>query len=498
MKKIISVMITLVITAALCVTAFGANEDVKSITSVDISAQLNADGTVSVEESWVVEFNTLPTGFSRSIDIYDGGVTNSVSLMQKYDEIRDISVTVNNTVVDDYVTSGLSSSGTSYDIEIGDLGLASQTVTYNISYVIEGAVKEIGDEGNFSFVFIGDSFVSTCNNVTITVITPESVGMDNISVDEEDSHFEEKTDNSATFSASRVGKTFAVSVSVPSSVFDDDSLASYSAFTEKFNSFKSGFLAALPWIIAVIAAVLVVIFVLFWDKIRRYKYEKETKQELRDEGEGEVHLLPEGISACVGYKMIAPYSKAKPKNTSKKVPYLFGMAVLECVEKGRILNCDEGLMIMEPKEDDPAYIQSVLKFLRTFSAQELGNYIVDSRFAEKVQRECETNYDNIGNYLTAFYHLIPTINNKFFKNNENIEKYEKVYAVKIAASEGKRKKNYNEYLSAVIEGARTDDPDIFAMMLVSSSGKFFEESGRDKMSAISDALGMMYKVYAKK
>ncbi len=498
MKKILSVLFALLAAVMLCVPAFAANEDVKSISSVDIQAQLNKDGTVNVTEDWVVEYTTLPTGFSRSIDVYDGEKTNSLTLLEKYDEITDISVSANGTSLDSYVTAGLSSSGTSYDIVIGELPITSDTVTYTISYVITGAIKEVKSEGNFSFVFIGDSFVSTCNNATITVTMPETVGASSISVDEDDKYFSEKTDSTVVYSAGRVGTTLGVSVSIPSSIFDDDILASYSSSSQNFNTFKTGLLSALPWIIVVIAIALIILFVLFWDKIRRNKYEKEAKNDVRDEGEGEEHYLPEGVTACEGFKMITPYSRVKPKNTSRKVVYLFGMSILECVEKGYILNCDEGLMVMEAKEEYPAYIQSTLKFLRAFSAMELGNYIIDSRFAGKLQKECEINHDNIANYLTAFYHLIPDIDGKFFKDSGNVDKYEKVYKTKIVACTGKRKKNYNEYLSAVIDGERTDDPDIFAMMYVSSSGKFFNESGRDSMSAISDALGIIYKVYVKK
>ncbi|MBO5934479.1 MAG: DUF2207 domain-containing protein [Clostridia bacterium] len=497
MKKVLLsfILVMLLVFSVFTVTVSAVPSD--SVDKAEFSAYLNVDGTVNIVEKWTVSYINAGNYFYRNIDIYSSD--NNITLLQKYDEIKDVSVKIDGETVAEAAdrintySFAQATDGKSYEIKI-NCPSAQMTREYEISYTVTGALKKKSGDAVFSYVFIGDAFMSTCNNVAATVYFPDDA--EDISASEENSGVVEG--NSATFSTKLVNGNFAVEASADDKVFDNGVLVSYSAAKENIVKIKNGIFSVLPWIAGVLFAVAVIILLLFTDRIRRLPLESSAKKLLKNEENHAGKSLPEGISACEAYKMLNPASKISPKKTSKKVPVLFAMAILECMEKGYIIADGEKFVVGTPRQDAPAYLMSVLNFLKTFCEKKGNRYVIDKDFAEKVNAECIARYDVIANYLASFYSLIPEVNGKFFRKNENKEKYENAYIVKLNASAKKHKPAFAQCISDVIAGKNTGDAEIFAMLFSHmSADKFFEASDRDGESALCEAINAMYKVFVK-
>ena len=211
-----------------------------------------------------------------------------------------------------------------------------------------------------------------------------------------------------------------------------------------------------------------------------------------------VFVLPDGVTACEAYKMLSPASRIAPKKSAKKVPVLFAMAVLECMEAGYIIPDGDNLIVGTPSQSVPAYIMSVLNFLKTFAESENDRYVINENFARKIEAECMSRYDVMANYLATFYSLIKGADVSFFRKNTNKELYESVYALKQAAVKVKHKPSFAQCAERVLSGAKTGEAETFSMLCSSStSEKMFSGGGRAGEFALCKALSSMYGVYIK-
>lgn len=497
MKKVILsfILVLMLVASVFTVTVCAIPSD--TVEKAEFNAYLNADGTVNVTEKWTVSYINAGNYFYRNIDIY--GKENSMTLLQKYDEIKDVTVKIDGRNVPESADGintysfAETADGKSYEIKI-NCPSAQMTREYEISYILNGALKKKSGNAVFAFVFIGDTFMSTSNNVSATIHFPD--GTEKIAVPEGIGGSVDK--NIATFSTKFVNGIFAVEVSADDNAFDKGALVAYSAAKENMVKLRNGMLSVLPWIIGVIFAVAVIVLLLFSDRIRRLPLERSAAKLLKNEENVTTESLPEGISACQAYKMFMPTSKISPKKTSKKVPVLFAVAVLECMEKGYIIQDDDNLIVGTPKQDAPAYLMSVLNFLKTFCEKKNNRYIINKDFAEKVNAECFARYDVVANYLATFYSLIPETNSRFFRNNQNKEKYENAYIVKVKATEIKHKPAFAQCMSDVLSGRKTSEPAVFAMLFSHmSADKLFASNGRSGEAALCEAVNAMYKVFVK-
>ncbi|MBQ8209141.1 MAG: DUF2207 domain-containing protein [Clostridia bacterium] len=489
MKKAFSLIVAcvLILTSFVCISVSAASTE--SIVSVHFDLYPNADGTLDVTEIWNVEYAGTGEGFTRWIDTSASGLTD----LQTYDSITDVSVKINgnaiteSTAETDYFNYGSSADGKSFNILITSPSAAEEK-EYTVSYTVNGALKKQGKDVRVAYMLIGNTMQYTCNNVTAAIHIPEGVvGADVVINDEAQALV---NDSSVEYNAGRVYSTFAVDVSLPSDVFDTSALASYSAFGNALKSFGQALLKVIYVVIAVAAAAAVIVFTLFYEKIRRFAVEKKAKKNTADAPVS----LPEGTSACKAYKMLVPYSRINPKSTTKKIPALFAMAILECIEKGYIVQKGDDLIVGIPEGEEDAYILSVLNFLTTFCDKKFNRYVITSEFGEKVSTECMANYDAISNYLASFYELIPDMDSKFLKDENNRKLYTDSFLFKNAVKKDGCKCTFAQGTDAVLNGAKTSDKQIFALLLTS---KIFDASGKNCSSALAQAVGAMYNVFVK-
>lgn len=495
MKKVIfSIFLAIVlISSVFCMQ--GSAQSAEIIDSAVVDVVLNSDGTVNITEKWTVSYIVSADNFYRNIDIYSSD--SDLTLIQKFDEVKDVSVKIDGVEADES-PSGVNTfsfmktaDGKSYEINI-NCPSAQTTREYEISYTLTGALKKNSGDAVFSYMLLGNEFLYTSNNVTATVHFPENA--ENIQISEDTNAVAEG--NTVKFEAKRVYDTFSIEASADKDAFEKDALASYSSALENMTKVKNAVVSILPYIACIIAVIAIILFVLIPDRLIRFPLERKSMKLMNADSESAV--LPEGMTACEAYKILMPESRIRPKTTAKKVPVLFAMAVLECIENGYIVPDDDKLIVGTPNKNVPAYIMSVLNFIKTFSDKKGDRYIIDADFAEKVTAECMGRYDVMTNYLATFYSLIPEANFRFFRNNLNKERYENAYVVKVKASGIKHKPAFAQCLTAVLSGRKTGEAEIFAMLLSSASGnKMFEKDGNKGEKAICEALNVMYNVFVK-
>ncbi len=494
MKKIICILsVVMLFMSVFSFTGVAAATEI--IDKADIEMVVNTDGTVNVTEKWTVTYVSASDVFYRNIDIYSS--KNGMSLLQKYDEITDVAVKIDGTAVPpesagiNAFTFSEEADGLSYEIAIS-CPSAQVTRDYEITYTILGGVKKSGDNAVFAFMVLGDKFAYTSNNVSVTVKFPD--GAENIATSVNDDS--EILNNYVMFTSKRVFDKFSVEASADSGVFEKGALASYSVLAENARVFADSLMNILPWIIAVIGVILVILLVLVSDKLVRKSSESNAKKLIKSGKDISDAQLPESITACQAYRMLVPVSRINPKSSSKKVPVLFAMAVLECMEKGYIVAHKNDLIVGTPKEDSPAYILSVLNFLKTFCDKKGNSFVLDKDFAEKVKNECMTRYDVVANYLATFSSLIPETGLGFFRKEDNKEIYENAYIVKVNAMKIKHKPTFVQNIGNVFSGRKTSEAEIFSMMFASSSpDKMFAVDGTEGEKALCEALAAMYGVF---
>ncbi len=503
MKKLSSVLLVLIL-LSFPICAF-AEAPAESIPKVDINSVVNKDGTVSVTEEWTVEYIAAADTFDRQFDVY-GGSNQKMS----FDEIKDITVAIKEEQVGSQggkteqakedptgkgvntFRSGLSEDGGSFDIIINSPS-AQETKVYTISYTMTGAVKKSGGKAIFATTIIGKKFLYTSNNVTVNVTLP--AGIESKDIETENGKV---NGSNVTFNMSRVYDTMDVEVSVPSSAFDDGALVKYSSAKEGLSKFGNKVLGVLPFVICAIVIILLIVVLLFSDKIVRRVYNKNAKA-LAVNPENIPSSLSPDITPCAAYKMLVPYSRIKPKSTSKKAPYLFALAILECLDDGYIRPLEDGKgFIIGSPEEAPDYILSVLGFLKHFSTKSGNRFIIDDDFEKRVSAECFSNYDLLTNYIMTFYTLVPSVKSKFFKDEHNKDIYESACALKLNLEKNKDVSTYSDCFDRVLKGSKAGDDDVFSFMFSSlSAEKVFKTNKKSAGSTISNAIYDIYSIYTK-
>lgn len=489
MKKVASCILVcmLMMMSLLCIGVSAASSE--AVASVHFDLYPDTDGTLNVTETWNIEYSGTGEGFTRWIDSASGGLSE----LQAYDSISDINVKINgdaiseNTTEVNYYNYGNSADGKSFNIVIVSPS-AAETKEYTISYTVNGVLKKQGSDVRCAYMLIGNTFQYTSNNVTATVYIPDGIKLEDVVVNDETVPL--VNGSTVEYNAGRVYDTFSLDISMPSDVFDTSAMVSYSAFKNSLKNFGQVLVNVIFVVVVIVLAAAVIGLSLFWEKIRRLSVEKKAKKS----AVAEQTSLPEGISACKAYKMLVPYSRVNPKSTSKKVPSLFAMAVLECIEKGYIVKKGDELIVGVPECEEDAYILSVLNFLITFCEKKLNRYVITSDFDERVKNECMSNYDSITNYLSSFYALIPEMDAKFLKTEANRKLYIDSFNFKNAVKKESLKCTFKQGINDVLDGSKTSDKQIFAMMF---TGKVFEASGRDCAAALAQAVGAMYDVFVK-
>lgn len=487
MKKIISVMLALLVISIACISVSAASSE--AVASVHFDLYPNTDGTLDVTEIWNVEYNGTGEGFTRWIDTNENGLSD----IEKYDSITNIAVDVNGSPVSEkssdinYFKYGTSSDSGSYNIVIVSPS-ATETKEYKISYTVNGALKRQGKNVCIAYMLIGDTFQYTCNNVTASVHMPQGLAAENAKVNDDAEVLLNNT--TVDYNQGRVYMQFAVNITVPGDMFDTASMPVYSSVKNAFKIAGQTLLDVLYVMIIIVAVIAVIVLALFSEKIKRVSVEQKAKKTT----DTDVASISDGMSACKTYKMLIPYSRVNPKSTSKKIPALFAMAILECIEKEYIVQKDNDLIVGIPDSENDAYIMSVLNFLITFSEKKFNRYVISSDFAEKIKTECMTNYDSITNYLCSFYELIPDMDSKYLKNADNRKLYENNFVLMNTIKKENCKCTFAQGINAVLDGAKTSDKQIFAMMF---TGKVFESSGKSCAAAFADAVSAMYDVFVK-
>ena len=498
MKKIILFIVAAaLLILCLPVTSFAAAH---AVNAVDIIARLNADGSASVTEVWSIAYFDAEDGFKRVIDSYNGKKDGLTSL-QKYTGLADFAVSINGVPAKDGA-DGKETYSAEYD-EANSCYVVNviypaerEIVEYTVSYTVNGAVKSGKADGTqramFGFEFISRS-MGTCNNVTATVKLPNAVSAEDIIIPPTaQTYLREVSDGTVTFSSADssgsglVSGTFSAELYAPVSSFDEEVLPSYSSLADTMVNAKTViFDYVIPGVITVVAAVLIVYFILFAYKRKINKIYKKTKKET-DVKKASPVSVPDALTPVQAYGYMTPYPRIAPKHMTKQLPGIFGLAVLECIEAGYITAKNGALKVVEAPDDAPEYRRIVMSFLNYFADRSTADNIIDEHFSEAVRLECERGYDMIVNYMTAFYDSIPKMPRGYLKDANNAAVFVEANKAKIFAAKSSVYKTWADAANAVLADTPVASPDVFAV--VNRGSKSFESNGTDSVSAISSAI----------
>ena len=173
----------------LCIIAFllfficiGANQskagDLK-LNNLDFQAQINADGSMDVTETWDINIkstNTLYKTFKTDNSKYSG-ITNAT--------VTDITNGIQNNFIQTsewayHVTKGYyyGTENDDDDFEIGwGVGLDNSSARreYKISYTVKDAITKYNDYAELYWQFVGNTFEVDANKITGTILLPSNV-----------------------------------------------------------------------------------------------------------------------------------------------------------------------------------------------------------------------------------------------------------------------------------------------------------------------------------
>ena len=504
MKKIILfIAAASMLLFSLSVTSFAAAH---AVNAVDITAQLNPDGSAAVTEVWSIAYFDAEDGFSRVIDSYNG-TKDGLTALQKYTSISDFAVSINGAAAKEG-EDGKGTYSAVFDEEkkiyVIDVNYPAEreTVEYTVSYTVNGAVKSGKSDGArramFGFLFVGRN-MGTCNNVTVTVKLPNAVGAADITVPQTaQTYLREVSDGSATFSSvdssgsGLVSGTFAAELFAPVSAFDEDALTSYSAMADKVVNVRTiVFGYVIPGVLIVAAAALVIYFILFAYRRKIGGIYRKTKKSVDLKNDAPV-CVPEDLTPVQAYGYMTPYPRLTPKRMTKQLPNVFGLAVLECMEAGYIIARNGALVVTEAPQDAPEYQRIVMSFLNHFADKSTADNIIDTRFSEAVRLECERGYDMIVNFMTEFYKAVPRMPRNYLKDANNAAVFVQANKAKLFAGRSSVYRTWADAANAVLAEEPVASPDVFAVLY--RNRKTFATDGTDSVSAISSAIGYIANV----
>ncbi|MCR5783460.1 MAG: DUF2207 domain-containing protein [Clostridia bacterium] len=503
-KVLIALLAFTVLLAVFNVSSFAAAH---SVDSADISAKLNSDGSVNVTEVWNVTYFSVEPGFERRID------AEELNALEKYTDLTDFSVSVDGVPAAENSSgagtfSVVYEEGSPYYAVVIDNPAESKSVEYTVSYKINGAVKKGKADGAekamFGFAFIGES-MGTVNNVTVSIDLPSDVAAEDIVIpDDARNHLRDvKTGNVIFSSADSSGQEMlsgklAVALYAPISDFDGDALPRYSASADSIKRIGSILRKyVLPPVCAVIFVFGVIYLILFMYKRKISAVYKRTKRDLDVKTDDPVNI-PASLTPVEAYRYMTPYPRRTPKKMTRKLPYLFGLAILECIDAGYITAGKGALKIDFIPDGAPEYQKSVLGFLRHFTDKSTSESVINSVFLDAVKSECNLNYDYMVNYMTAFYKLTPDMPKGFLKDANNAAVFVDSNKARIFAERGSKLKSYSDAVNAVLGGTSVRSAEVFSVMYnAAGMSKFFAASGDDSVSALSNALGCISDVLIK-
>lgn len=499
--KKVAILLLALLVSCICLSVPASAREF--LDSCDISAKLNADGTMRVSEIWSVRFTGQAENFERKFDFADDENRYELRSRDQYESIAVESVKVNGLEVkaiepdaqgDGYVFTG-EPKNSAYTIDVRAKA-DNETKTYEIVYTVSGAVKAVGNRALVAFRFFGESFSASVNNVTIDIAMPSMIAAADIALAEDASCDVAKVDGKVTYTDDFVTEILRADFTVPITAFSADQLGQVSGMSDFLASAKKFLKVLIPVVICVLLAAAIVYFTFFADKVKRRKLLKHAQIEAES-----VDHLPDTLSAVTAYKLLNPVNRINPKATARKVPILFAYAVLECISAGFIREESESMVIIDPETQQiPKYIRTTLNFLMTFATcDNSGRYVIDSGFASRIQNECETQYDRLVNLLTTFYAQIPSADHSYFKDAANVKDFALSDAMRKKAMEEDGFASYAKCVETALSGMRYDDPQLMSMLYdrLNPTRFFTCPTDHDSISALSNAMLKLYGVYVK-
>ncbi|MCD7774304.1 MAG: DUF2207 domain-containing protein [Clostridiales bacterium] len=336
-----------------------------SVESVEYTAELMSDGSAVITENWTVAYGEDGSeGFSRNIVISDSDFEYIIG-------ISDMSVSA-----DGYNCSEDESNGAdgtySYSYEdnvysvFWNMEGQSETHEFSLRYIQSGAVKIYNGRAYFYCNVVNENSELFCRNVTIFVTVPEECFPEDFTIIESGSLAGEKSKSGVVFKSVTSMGGIKIGLSMPSEIFDSDSLIH---IVDDYTAAKtaSGISGAAGFVIIVAA----VVYFVNYKKIFRKRWERRCRKKAREESSYET------MSSALYEISPAKIMKTTLKSTLNKAD-MFIVTALELISRGYITAGKDGFNAELVSENDAvkrklcSHEKAVIEFVRKFSENKDG------------------------------------------------------------------------------------------------------------------------------
>ncbi len=300
-----------------------------SIKNVNITAEPQINGDVSVISEWTVAFDAERSdGFETEIEIPDDAEYKFASVDNISADIDSTSVPLNaepSTGIDggyaDY-TYTLSESDTAVKVK-WNLKCFSETHVFRLSYTLTSVIKNIDLQNVFYCNYIPASISPMCENVTITVKLPSDCRGFDAGLITSNNYKCTRSENSVTFTGGKTSGGALIGISIPSEKF-----VSLQTYTTSPEGRTAGEIILI--ILACMIALAVILCLIFSKRIMISSFRRSCrKNSYREPSDNAIESVMESLSAAEILKTVSlsVYNEAD----------LFIYTVLQLAQKGVLI-----------------------------------------------------------------------------------------------------------------------------------------------------------------
>ena len=459
MKRIFGILVTIaILCAAFSVVSFAAEPSYGPVT---VNITLNEDGTTQVVETWNITYfssDSVKT-FSRSID-----KKSSNTSLTELEEVESISVV--GVIFDGEAISSESDQDNYYTFsETSDAYIITLTATTDedsisvvISYIVNGAIKEVSNTAQFNFCLFG-STTGTVNKATVTVTAPGEISSINNLID----YISESQSNSVTYYNKMVTGNFIISLTMDEDDFT--SLADYSSFGASLRSFFSTLKTVLPYIIYVL--VLIAIIVLSYISLTRRKVHQIRKTK---EYKKAKPCIPTGVTLPEAALMVIVPTSSNKRCLTNSASGIFALGIAQLIKSGYIVY-DGNNTILVPKDTNalPEYEKCIFELLNNYASRVNEQVLLDSDFFAKIIEDIKRCPDYFFNLVRNYISMIPAPTSKKLKDKDYVAAFSSVNQL---AKDAPKAYNFDTVITSLLNGT-ADDATLLAVGTIKANDEFF-------------------------
>lgn len=320
--------------------AAGAPESGCTVDAASFVSDLRYDGSAVVTEEWTVTFSESGAdGFTREIAVSNDN-------FKHIGGISDLSVSVDGAACSEESSDSLRRGTYSFSRTSGGYRIfwyapsSSETRTFSLRYVVNGAVKLYNGSAYYYFSVVNDSGSMLCKNVTAQINAPSDCFAEDFEILDSGSLAGEKSDGHIVFSCVNSAGALGAGVKMPMSLFDENALT---LIVDDNTAAEVG--GASGGAVFIIILAVVIYREVNRKKLFRKRWEKKCRRRPCDEPSAEIQS--EALKALSPARILFAVSG----KTVSEADY-FTVTVLDLVNRGYITAGSDGFTASDKSDRD--------------------------------------------------------------------------------------------------------------------------------------------------